>query len=252
MKYIDISTFQGDVDFERVKQTDVKGIIVRAGYGQNNIDEKFERNMRECNRLGIPVGVYWFSYAYNPERAKKEAEYCLAAIKPYRVELPVAWDWEYASRDYALRYNPQFNAATANACLRAFCGTIEAGGYYAMLYTGKYLLRDYFTDNAAYDKWIALYPSGAPDLANPPRPCGIWQWGGSQVDGIKGNVDTDEAYHDYAKLIKSAGLNHLNDLPAEEAWARERGLITADTDLDTALTKREAVKWLYALTKGDE
>ena len=95
-KYIDISKFQGNVDFSKVKGH-VDGIIIRAGYGANNIDAQFKRNVTECNRLGIPCGVYWFSYAYTEAMAKKEAEYCLAAIKPYKVELPVCFDFEYDS-----------------------------------------------------------------------------------------------------------------------------------------------------------
>ena len=102
MKYIDVSEHQGVIDWEKVKDN-VDGVIIRAGYGRGNADKQFVRNITECNRLGIPCGVYWFSYAYNPDMARNEAKYCLDAIKPYRVELPVAYDFEYDSVTNAQR-----------------------------------------------------------------------------------------------------------------------------------------------------
>ena len=72
-KYIDVSTFQGEIDWERVKPQ-IDGAILRAGYGAGNIDAQFVRNITECNRLNIPVGVYWFSYAHNAAKALAEAD----------------------------------------------------------------------------------------------------------------------------------------------------------------------------------
>lgn len=211
MKYIDISKFQGVIDFSKV-QGNVDGIIIRAGYGQNNIDEQFRRNISECNRLGIPCGVYWFSYAYTPAMAAKEAEYCLAAIKPYKVELPVCFDFEYDSVTYAQKQGVTVTPALANAIVKAFCGAVEKAGYYSVNYANPDFLNRYFTDVSAYDLWLAAWPTTV-NLSNPPRKCGIWQWGGSTVPGIAGNVDTNEAYRDYAALIRGAGLNHLADNP---------------------------------------
>lgn len=89
IKGIDISTWQGTPDFSKVKAAGVQFVIARAGYGQNNIDKQFRRNASECNRLGIPFGVYWFSYALNAEMARQEARYCLEAVKGYRLEYPI-------------------------------------------------------------------------------------------------------------------------------------------------------------------
>ena len=82
MKYIDVSAHQGEIDWEKVKGS-VDGVIIRAGYGKNNIDKYFRRNVSECNRLGIPCGAYWFSYAYTPEMAQAEADYLISAVNPY-------------------------------------------------------------------------------------------------------------------------------------------------------------------------
>lgn len=208
-KYIDISTFQGNVDFSKVKGH-VDGIIIRAGYGANNIDAQFKRNITECNRLGIPCGVYWFSYAYTEAMAKKEAEYCLAAIKPYQLELPVCFDFEYDSVAYAKKNGVSVDKKLATALVHAFCGTIENAGYYAMNYTNKDFLSRYFDDTTLkYDLWIAAW-TNKPDPNNPPRECGIWQYTSKgSVPGINGNVDMDYVYKDYPAIIKKAGLNKL-------------------------------------------
>lgn len=227
LKYIDVSTYQGVIDWERVKPQ-IDGVIIRAGLGQSELDKYFVRNITECNRLDIPAGVYWFGYAYNPERAKNEARSCLAAIKPYRIELPVVWDFEYASLSSILKNNPNFQAV-GDATLTAFCGTIEEAGYYAMLYSGKYIIPQYFPNAAKrFDKWIALYQND-PDFNDRPLGCGIWQWGGTPIDGISGNVDTNAVYNDYKAIIKRAGLNHLNDPPEPwyapaMRWASEQGI----------------------------
>lgn len=255
-KYIDISKYQGDVDFEKVKDH-VDGIIIRAGYGQNNIDSKFVRNISECNRLGIPCGVYWFSYAYNEELARKEAEYCLAAIKPYRVELPVCFDFEYDSVDKAQKnYGVGIGKTLATALVHAFCGTIEAAGYYAMNYTNKDYLSRYFDESTLkYDLWLAAWPT-KPDLKYPPRTdCGIWQYSGKgSVPGIVGNVDMDWAYKDYPAIIKAAGLNNLAkaDEPwyAEaQRWAVENGIADGERPTEPA-TRAEVWTMLQRMNGG--
>ncbi len=234
LKYIDVSTFQGEPDWEKVKPQ-IDGVILRAGYGQGNIDAKFKRNVQECNRLGIPVGVYWFSYAYNAALALKEAKYCLEAIEPYRIELPVAFDWEYASVDYCKRQGVNPTPVLANKLAETFCRHVESSGYYAMVYTNGDFLNRYFTDVKAFDLWYAAWPNGPVDPSKPPRTCGIWQWGSSTIDGISGGVDTNAAYRNYPVLIRGAGLNHLSDPEPEPEppepwyapamrWAKEQGI----------------------------
>ena len=88
-----------------------------------------------CNRLGIPCGVYWFSYAYTEELAHNEAKYCLEAIAPYKVDYPVAYDFEYDSVDNAEKLGIEITKEMASSFARAFLGEIEAARYYAMLYT---------------------------------------------------------------------------------------------------------------------
>lgn len=252
-KYIDISKFQGNVDFSKVKG-EVDGVIIRAGYGQNNIDEKFERNISECNRLGIPCGVYWFSYAYTEAMAKKEAEYCLAAIKPYKVELPVCFDFEYDSVTYAEKNGVGIGKTLATALVHAFCGVIEKAGYYAMNYTNKDYLNRYFDETTLkYDLWIAAWTT-KPEPKTPPRKdVGIWQYSSKgSVAGISGNVDMDWAYKDYPAIIKAAGLNKLKDEPwyAEaQKWAMENGIADGERPTEPA-TRAEVWTMLKRLSES--
>lgn len=251
-KYIDISKYQGDVDFAKLKGN-VDGVIIRAGYGQNNIDEKFKRNISECNKHGIPCGVYWFSYAYTEAMARKEAEYCLAAIKPYKVELPVCFDFEYDSVNYAQKNGVGIGKTLATALVHAFCGVVEKAGYYAMNYTnGDYLSRYFDASTLKYDLWYAAWPS-KPDPAKPPRECGIWQYSSKgSVPGINGNVDMDYAYKDYPAIIKKAGLNiPKKDEPwytQAQEWAMANG-ITDGTKPEEPASRAEVWAMLQRTVK---
>lgn len=208
MKYIDISTFQKTVDFEAVKGS-VDGIIIRAGYGAGNIDAQFRRNASECNRLSIPCGAYWFSYALNPAMAKLEAQKFLSAVWPYRMELPLAFDFEYDSINYMRKNGITPTKALCTAIAHAFCEAVESAGYYTMIYANRDFLSNWFDASVSrYDLWYAAWPNQV-NVAQPPRKCGIWQWGGSPIPGITGDADTNEAYNDYASIIRNAGLNNI-------------------------------------------
>ena len=95
---LDVSEFQGRIQWDQVV-TDFA--IIRAGFGERTLDAQFVRNIQECNRLNIPCGVYWFSYALNTEDAVQEARSCLEAVRPYTLEYPVCFDFEYDSVRYA-------------------------------------------------------------------------------------------------------------------------------------------------------
>lgn len=249
-KYIDVSNHQGNIDWEKVKAAGVDGVMIRAGYGRNNIDKQFVRNITECNRLGIPCGVYWFSYAYTVELAQKEAQYCLAAIKPYKVELPVCYDFEYDSVRYGRENGVTVNKRLATAFVHAFCGAIEDAGYYAMNYSNLDYLKNYFDDTVLqYDLWLAWYS----DAVKPTRDCGMWQYSSKgSVNGISGNVDMNIAYRDYKSIIAKADLNNLRPkLWYEDAqeWVKANG-ISDGTKPDEPVTRAEVWAMLYrALNK---
>ncbi len=201
VKGIDISKYQGDVNFEVLKNSDIKFVIIRAGWGQNNIDGKFKRNITECNRLGIPCGVYWFSYALNPVQAKAEAKACLTAIAPYKLQYPVCFDFEYDSVTYSVKHGVNVTKESASAIAKAFLSEVENAGYWATNYTNLDFSKRYFDDYIMkkYDVWAARYTATAKDIA---ATAGLWQYSSKgKVPGINGNVDMDIAHKDYPTLI---------------------------------------------------
>lgn len=259
MKYIDVSTWQGKIDWEKVKGN-IAGAILRAGYGKGKPDERFARNAAECNRLGIPCGAYWLSYAKSAEEARAEARYLLAAVKPYRMELPLCYDFEYASVDNAKAQGVEITKELASSFVTAFCEEIERGGYWALNYANPDYLNRLYDEKLTerFGLWLAAWKlSGGADLSDPPRRCDIWQWGLSTVPGIAGSVDTNESYRDFPKVIRQAGLNHLNGYaeddgsmtwefaqqpqkptdPAQDAlkWAQDLGIVTGSTETDKAI-----------------
>lgn len=204
-KGIDVSSHQGVIDWVKVKAAGIEFAMIRAGYGNNNIDKQFKRNISECNRLGIPCGIYWFSYALNADQAAREAQQCLAAIKPYKVEYPVCFDLEYDTITHAAGKGVLIGKTQATAFVKAFCKTVEQAGYYAMNYANQDYIRNMFDMDAlgGLDLWYAWYN------ANCNRSdAGLWQYTSSgKVPGISGNIDLNIAFRDYPAIIKSEGLN---------------------------------------------
>lgn len=221
---IDVSQWQGEIDWEAVKASGIDFAMIRAGYGQNTIDPQWKRNADECTRLGIPFGVYWFSYAYSPERAKNEARACIEAIAPYQLDYPVAFDFEYDSANYIGKKGYTLTEKLCSDMTRAFLGEIEAAGYYPMLYTNADYLARYFDADVEtrYDVWLAQWPK-RPNPANPPRSVGIWQYSNvGHVPGIlkgTGDVDLDACYIDYPTIIREGRrvVYHTKEEIAEKA-----------------------------------
>lgn len=204
---IDISEHQGAIDFLKVKESGIDFVIIRAGFGRNNIDKFFHRNIKACNDLNIPVGVYWFSYALTPLDAIKEAEYCLEAIKNYRVEYPVCFDFEYDSIEYALKRDVTITKELASNIARNFCNEIESHNYYVMNYSNLDFLNRMFDKTLSkYDLWLAHW-----NITRPTKEYGIWQSSSKgKINGISGYVDTNVTTKDYKEIIISKGMNNLS------------------------------------------
>lgn len=210
LKGIDVSEHQGKINWEKVKDH-IDFAILRAGFGRNNIDKQFLRNIKECNRLGIKVGVYWFSYAYTTEMAKQEARFCLDAIKDYKIEYPVCFDLEYDTRNYAEKNGVTLTKRLATDMAKAFLNEVEKSGYWAMNYANPDFIDSQFYQNELerYSLWIAWY--GATEQEAKKYGCEMWQYSESgSVNGIGTNsVDVNYDYRNFAKAIRDKGLNHL-------------------------------------------
>nr|BDA23703.1 hypothetical protein CPBEC1_29130 [Clostridium perfringens] len=199
LKGIDVSEHQGRINWERVKGN-IDFAMLRAGYGRNNIDKQFIRNISECNRLGIKVGIYWFSYAHDVAGAKVEANYVLEAIKPYKVDYPVSYDLEYDTLRYASQQGYTIDKRTATDMVNAFCSTIEQAGYKAMNYANPdFINNKFYQSEINYPLWLAWY-GVSEDKAKAYNPA-MWQYSESgSISGIGTNsVDMNYCYADLAE-----------------------------------------------------
>lgn len=219
---MDVSRWQGNIDWNKVKASGlVFGVMLRAlGNSAEDkpskpyIDPYFARNYRECQRLGIPVGVYYYCKAVNTVEADTELALLRKVLTGKTVQLPVAVDIEDTYVQASL--DKQTLTDIAAHALAA----IEQMGFYAMLYTGLYFARDnlYMTGAALkkYDVWLAAYRSKKPA---PEWSFGMWQYTSKGkipgvVDAIPGKisgVDLSVPYKDYAKIIAKKGLDRLRE-----------------------------------------
>lgn len=200
-KGIDISQYQTNVDFKKVKASGINFVIIRAGYGKyvKQKDPLFETHYKNAKAAGLDVGVYWYSYALSVEDAKLEAQTCLSVIKGKKFEYPIYFDLEEQNQFAKGR-------SFCDSLVKAFCGEIEKAGYFAGLYISRSPLQQYISASVAnkYALWIAEYAS----KCNYGGTFGMWQYTSiGRIDGISGNVDCDNCYVDYPTKIKNAGLN---------------------------------------------
>lgn len=189
---IDVSVHQGTIDWEKVKDN-VDFAILRCGYGINETqydDRQWKRNADECTRLGIPFGVYLYSYAETDAEARSEAEHALRLLQGYSPSLPVYLDLE--DEKYIA---PNCTNAQILSHATIFCEAMEAAGYRAGVYANRYWWTTKLTSSEydKWDRWIAIYgPTDSPGYS---KSYSCWQYTSSgSVSGISGNVDMDYWY----------------------------------------------------------
>ena len=191
-KGIDVSEFQGKIDWEKVKNDGIEFAILRCGYGMdfsNQDDVEYERNANECERLGIPYGVYLMSYANTVEKARSEAKHVLRLIEGRKISLGVWYDIEDNGTSGAI------NKETLTNIINTLCNTIKNAGYklgvYASLNWLENKIEKTIRDN--YDIWVAQYYSKCEYEGK----YIMWQHTSSgKVNGISTNVDMNILYED--------------------------------------------------------
>lgn len=196
---IDVSAWQGEnIDFEKVKASGKKFVIIRAGYRQT-VDKHWEENYKKAKAAGLAVGAYWFQYAANVTAAQKEAAACIKALSGKQLEFPVYYDLEPDGSK-----TPPTSQYNANAY--AFCQKLEAAGYFTGIYTSESFLQ-YF--DAAFKERFTLWVA---NWSRKPALGAVWQKSSEgSVPGISGNVDLDVCYQDFPTIIKKARLNGFGD-----------------------------------------
>lgn len=207
-KIIDVSEYQPNIDYAKVKAAGIGGAILRCGYtgwGSShslNADKCFEKHYAGFQAAGVPGGAYYYSTADTVAFAKKEAEFVQSLLKGKRFELPIYYDLENNERQGKL------SKALLTEIADTFCAAMEAAGYFVGVYantswfTGKL---DHAVLSEKYTIWLADYRGSN---ANRTLRRDIWQYTSKgSVNGVSGNVDVSECYRDFPSIIKAAGLN---------------------------------------------
>lgn len=197
---IDVSKYQGDIDWNKVKAAGVDFAILRLGYrgmneGTLEMDPYYEKNVVAAAKAGVKVGVYFFSQAISVEEAVEEAEMVLAHIKDYDVTWPVVFDTEVVPT-YAARANTLPRDLRTDICL-AFCDTIAAAGYTPMVYANtRWMILGIDLERLTmYDKWFACYNT----TFTFPYHYEMLQYSEKgKVPGIDSEVDMDISFYDYS------------------------------------------------------
>lgn len=200
---IDVSKYNGDINWDKVKKDGVDFVIVRVGYrgygksGTLCTDPNYKANIEGALAAGIKVGVYYFTEALTTDEAREEAEFCISKIKDYNITLPVAIDYEYPTdgkNPIGRMYNAKLTKAEATANVKAFCAAVKKAGYTPLVYANKSDLSSLIngkTIGNTYKVWLANYTTKT-TYANSYE---YWQYTSSgKVNGITGKVDCNFWY----------------------------------------------------------
>lgn len=214
---IDISVYQGDIDFKKLKDN-VDFVMIRIGYGKGKYDSKAVKNIEGCKTNNIPFGGYWFSYALTPEMATAEADYICDMMDNYTPTYPICFDYEGDSYNNAVKNNCKPDKQMLQAIATAFCSRVEERGYYAMIYTNiDFWNRGFGALSSKYDIWLAQWK-----VSKPSKNCGIWQKSSAgNVSGIDGKVDLDIAYKDYPVIINNMNKKKKQNTKEEKKKKEE-------------------------------
>ena len=202
-KGIDVSVWQENIDWKKVKSDGVKFAIIRAGYMKNGVstrDKYFDKNYKESRANGIKIGAYWYAYAQTTSYAEKEAKACINIIKGHKFEYPIYYDVE----DKGMMATGK---SKISAACRTFCDYLLKNKFYCGIYASAYPLNKSFESDVLkkYPIWVAHYGAKKPAFTGK---WGIWQYTSSgSVKGIKGRVDMDDGKIEYLDVIKKGHYN---------------------------------------------
>lgn len=208
-KVIDVSRWNGAIDFKKVKASGVTGVIIKAGvtgYGAGHSmerDANFETNYKNAKAAGLNVGAYYYSGAMTEDFAVKEANFFLSLLKGKEFDLPVYMDVE---ETHSPTNMPSLGKTKLTSIVYKWCETVEKAGYFTGFYTMKSWCNTYL-DMAKLSRftfWLAHYTNKTTYTGT----YAMWQYSSTgKVAGISGNVDMNWCYVDFPSQIKAAGLN---------------------------------------------
>ena len=178
---IDVSTWQRNINWQRVKAAGIKAVIIRAGFGVTK-DNQFENHYAGARAAGLHIGAYWYSYAYDTDRAEREANACAAVLSGKSFDIPIYYDMEEDDQ-------MPLGRATMTAIACRFLDTLQSKGYRVGMYSSP----SWFTDFLDYDLLRSKYSIWLAHWASRhTRACDIWQYGeNGSIDGVSGDVDVN-------------------------------------------------------------
>lgn len=252
---IDVSSWQGDVDWAKAKADGVEGAIIRLGYGWGNYaDAKAQRNINECKRLGIPFGIYWYSYAEDAGGAKHEGSDVVSKLRqmdvsPNDLKYPVYYDLE---RWTWTGHTPPTNPNVYNGIVNAWYGALQSGGYQNL---GVYSYTSYLQgplNNAniyAKTRWVAQYGPRMEFTAFGTNDRG-WQYTESgQINGISGSVDMNAfGNKTYAQNSASIDVRKMSavSIPNGDYYINVRSKVASSVDIPGASGTDSTAIQLYS------
>lgn len=208
---IDVSSYQGNINWNKVRSAGVDYAIIRLGYrgygtGAVLLDTKYHTNMKNAAAAGIPTGVYFYSQAINEQEAIEEAETVIKNLKGYQIDYPVVFDMEEVNDDPENVRTSQLTPKERTDITIAFCERIKEAGYTPMVYgnISWMILNLEFERLEEYDKWFAQY------FKQPffPYEFSMWQYTpNGTIDGINGGVDLNMGFKDYKNIPKNQPSN---------------------------------------------
>ena len=220
-KGIDVSKWNGSINWKSVKASGIDYVIIRAGYGTSTVDTQFKTYIEGAINAGLKIGVYWFSYATSPEKAVIEAQKCLETISPYKnsISYPVFFDYEYDSVNYAKKNGINVTKDLATNMANSFINTVKSQGYSTGIYTNKDFSSTYFTNDLinSNNLWVAQYNS----TNTFGKPYSMWQYSEKgSVPGISGYVDLNYTF------LNTFGSNSASaDIPSSSV---EKGVASVN------------------------
>lgn len=205
----DISVHNGNVNFKAIRDAGYKQVFLRAGYGRNNVDQRYVVNAEACRNLGIPAITYWFSYALSKAMSSNEADYAIVQTEKYWDCCPIAFDLEYDTIRYAATKGVCIDKTLATDMAIEFLRRVKKAGHVPVLYLNRDYKINYFDMERIQREvgdvkiWYARYSNSisAAELGD----TDIWQYTSKgRISGVAGNVDINKVYTDLFSDISSA------------------------------------------------
>ncbi len=199
-KGIDVSRYQGAIDFNKVKADGYSFVIMRVGTSRGGKDANFETYYENAKKAGLDLGCYYYTYAASAVEAKREAKEVLGYIEGKSFNYPVFFDFEFSNLMNYSRVDENTNM------INTFCKYIKRGGYYPGVYTSNSIYNNFLdkrTLGVKWDFWVASYLDNTYNSSKYSKSFSIWQYSSNGVvNGINARVDLNVAYVDYPAIIK--------------------------------------------------